>query len=108
MTTRYKPKRVGDRNPDLTQREQEVIVLVVEGCTDQEIAERFTISVHTVRRHRLSAYHKLDVHNRSEAIVAWRRLMTGETDRAPDVTVTVRHGGLKWHGPLPLSPPPDA
>lgn len=51
----------------LTFREQEVIGFLVEGCTDKEIAEKLTISVHTVKSHVRNILSKLQVNNRLEA-----------------------------------------
>ena len=57
---------IGD---DLTQRELEVLALMVEGLTNPEIAERLTISRTTASSHVSHILHKLDVSNRAEAIV---------------------------------------
>ena len=57
---------IGD---DLTQRELEVLALMVEGLTNPEIAERLTISRATASSHVSHILHKLDVSNRAEAIV---------------------------------------
>jgi len=53
---------------DLTSREQEVLVLIVEGLNNPKIGERLTISVTTVRSHVSNVFSKLGVSNRSEAI----------------------------------------
>lgn len=45
----------------LTQREREVLQLVVEGHTNAEIAQKLYISVKTVEKHRASLMKKLDV-----------------------------------------------
>jgi NarL family two-component system response regulator LiaR len=60
------PSNIGD---DLTQRELEVLALMVEGLTNPEIAERLTISRATASSHVSHILHKLDVSNRAEAIV---------------------------------------
>jgi two-component system response regulator NreC len=52
----------------LTDREREVLRLIAEGLTSKEIASRFSISPHTVERHRANAMGKLDLHNRAELI----------------------------------------
>lgn len=49
---------------ELTPREQEVLVLIAEGLTNAEIAEKLVISVKTVDRHRENIMRKLDMHNR--------------------------------------------
>jgi two-component system, NarL family, response regulator NreC len=52
----------------LTPREQEVLELLAEGLSNDEIAERLVISHHTVARHRENLMRKLDLHNRSELV----------------------------------------
>ena len=50
----------------LTPREQEVLSLLAEGKTNDEIAAELVISPHTVARHRENLMGKLGLHNRSE------------------------------------------
>ncbi|MDE3088153.1 MAG: response regulator transcription factor [Chloroflexota bacterium] len=52
----------------LTDREQEVLKLIADGLTNQEIAERLTISVKTVERHRANIMGKLNLHSRTELV----------------------------------------
>ena len=52
----------------LTRREQEVLALLAEGKTNEEIAGLLIISVHTVARHRENLMGKLGLHNRSELV----------------------------------------
>jgi two-component system response regulator NreC len=52
----------------LSDREREILQLVAEGCTNQEIADKLYISVKTVLRHRTSVMEKLGFHNRTELI----------------------------------------
>ncbi len=49
--------------PKLTRREKEVLDLIMEECTTQEIAERLFLSVSTVETHRLKLFAKLDAKN---------------------------------------------
>ncbi len=46
---------------ELSDRERETLHLIVSGLSNQEIAERLTISASTVQTHRTSILHKLDV-----------------------------------------------
>lgn len=52
----------------LTPREQEVLSMLAEGRTNDEIAEALTISSHTVARHRENLMGKLGLHSRSELV----------------------------------------
>ena len=54
----------------LTEREQEILDLLVAGATNRVIAQRLVISVRTVERHTLNIYSKLGVHSRAGAISA--------------------------------------
>lgn len=53
---------------NLTQREQEILALVVKGKTNGEIAGQLTLSVGTVRFHVSNILSKLGVSNRTEAV----------------------------------------
>ena len=52
----------------LTSREQEVLALLAEGCTNDEIANKLVISKHTVERHRENVMRKLNLHSRSDLV----------------------------------------
>jgi LuxR family maltose regulon positive regulatory protein len=52
----------------LSDREYEVLNLLVAGLTNPEIADQLVISVGTVKTHVHNIYSKLDVRNRAEAI----------------------------------------
>lgn len=53
---------------DLTDREMEVLVLLVEGLNNREIAERLFVSRATAKAHVSHIFNKLGVSNRAEAI----------------------------------------
>ncbi|MCF7803426.1 MAG: response regulator transcription factor [Candidatus Marinimicrobia bacterium] len=64
-----KPKKKAyDPLDELTEREREVLQLIGEGHTNQQIAEKLFISVKTVETHRTNLSNKLDIHNKSELI----------------------------------------
>jgi two-component system response regulator NreC len=52
----------------LTSREQEVLGLLAEGMSNDEIGETLKISRHTVARHRENLMRKLELHSRSELV----------------------------------------
>jgi two-component system response regulator NreC len=52
----------------LTTREQEVLSLLAEGLSNDEIGESLKISKHTVARHRENLMRKLELHSRSELV----------------------------------------
>jgi NarL family two-component system response regulator LiaR len=56
-------------NFHLTDRELEVLVLLAEGLTNQQSAQRLSISVSTLKFHMNNIYDKLGVQTRSEALV---------------------------------------
>jgi NarL family two-component system response regulator LiaR len=53
----------------LTDRELEVLVLLAEGLTNQQSAQRLSISQSTLKYHMNNIYQKLGVQTRSEALV---------------------------------------
>lgn len=55
----------------LTRREHEVLALLGKGFPDKEIADRLHISVWTVNGHVKNIFDKLDVHNRTEAVLRY-------------------------------------
>ena len=53
----------------LTEREKEVLFLLVTGLENKAIAERLFVSPGTIKTHTLNIYQKMDVANRTSAIV---------------------------------------
>jgi LuxR family maltose regulon positive regulatory protein len=58
----------------LTEREMEVLILVAERLTNQEIAQKLFISPKTVKRHASNIYQKLSVGSRRQAVAKARNL----------------------------------
>lgn len=59
---------------ELTQREQEVLEFIARGFSYAEIAQRRSVSVHTVQTHVKNLYGKLAVHSKNEAVFKAGRL----------------------------------
>ena len=57
----------------LTEREQAVLDLVLEGFPYKQIADRLELSVYTVNFHIRNIYGKLQVHSRAEAVAKLRK-----------------------------------
>jgi DNA-binding NarL/FixJ family response regulator len=57
-----------DRLPSLTQREREVLRLLADGNSNEEIGKRLFISPETVRTHVRKAMDKLDADTRTQAV----------------------------------------
>jgi LuxR family maltose regulon positive regulatory protein len=58
----------------LTEREREVLRLLLEGASNREIARRLILSVNTVKRHVYNLCGKLGVQSRTQAIIRARNL----------------------------------
>jgi DNA-binding NarL/FixJ family response regulator len=58
--------------PELTDREGEILGLIAQGRTNQEIAEQLVLSLKTVRNHVSNIFSKLQVADRAQAIIRAR------------------------------------
>jgi DNA-binding NarL/FixJ family response regulator len=63
--------------PELTEREREILELVAQGCTNMAIAERLVLSRKTVSNHISNIFSKLQVADRSQAIIRARQAGLG-------------------------------
>jgi len=52
----------------LTEREKEILTMVAEGTTNQDIAQKLFISVKTVQTHRAHIMEKLNLHDRTQLV----------------------------------------
>ena len=64
IQAKVSPPKLGH---DLSAREREVLALVVEGLSNNEIADRLVISANTVRKHVSACLSKLGASNRAQA-----------------------------------------
>jgi LuxR family maltose regulon positive regulatory protein len=58
----------------LTKRELEVLQLIAQGCSNQEIADTLVLALNTVKRHTSNIYGKLGVSSRTQAVARARDL----------------------------------
>lgn len=63
------PAPGGGPDAVITKREEEVLQLIAEGLSTNEVAARLYISVKTVKNHLASVYSKLDSRDRTQAVV---------------------------------------
>ena len=73
-TAQDKPRQTGGLAEPLSQRELEVLQLMAQGMTNQEIARQLIVAPGTVKAHTASIYRKLDAANRTEAAARARQL----------------------------------
>jgi DNA-binding NarL/FixJ family response regulator len=57
------------RSEGLSERESEVLALIVQGHSNTDICEQMCLSVNTIKTYIRSAYRKIDVTNRVEAVL---------------------------------------
>ena len=70
---RFEASLPEDSFPELTPRELEVLELIAEGHKNSQIAEKLVISDKTVRNHITNIFSKLQVADRSQAIIKARQ-----------------------------------
>lgn len=73
------------REHGLTAREAEVLAMIVQGLSNQEIADRTYISINSVKTYVRTAYRKLGISRRAQA-VAWGMTHGFQPDRVRRVT----------------------
>lgn len=59
----------------ISKRELEVLTLMAEGLSNQEIAEQLFVSLNTVKTHSAKLFEKLDVKRRTQAIETAKKLL---------------------------------
>jgi DNA-binding NarL/FixJ family response regulator len=64
----FRDQNIKSEGYDLSEREKEILALLVDGLSKKQIAENIFLSHHTVDSHIRNIYAKLEVHSRSSAI----------------------------------------
>lgn len=71
---RLAPADTPDEHRVISQREEEVLQLIADGCSTPEVAERLFISQKTVKNHLASIYEKLGARDRTQAVITAVRM----------------------------------
>src|SRR5699024_9365969 len=69
LMTNFRKQQEDPLHEQLTSREQEILLLLAEGKTNQEIAEELYIALKTVKVHVSNILSKLQVSDRTQAVV---------------------------------------
>ncbi|AOA01748.1 MULTISPECIES: response regulator [Carnobacterium] len=69
MMERFTKKKEPVLHDDLTNREQEILLLIAQGNSNQEIADQLFITLKTVKTHVSNILAKLDVEDRTQAAI---------------------------------------
>ena len=72
--TSYRPAPAQPLNEPLSQRELEVLHLMAQGLSNQEMCERLFLALDTVKGHNRKIFNKLRVQRRTEAVARAREL----------------------------------
>ncbi|PEY30283.1 DNA-binding response regulator [Bacillus cereus] len=77
MMSRMRQKKEQPLHEDLTEREFEILLLIAEGKSNQEIADELFIALKTVKTHVSNILNKLNVSDRTQAVIyAFRHQLT--------------------------------
>ncbi|MEI4830409.1 MULTISPECIES: response regulator transcription factor [Bacillus] len=77
MMSRMRQKKEQSLHEDLTEREFEILLLIAQGKSNQEIADELFIALKTVKTHVSNILNKLHVSDRTQAVIyAFRHQLT--------------------------------
>ncbi|MCU5112390.1 response regulator transcription factor [Bacillus sp. FSL M8-0063] len=77
MMSRMRQKKEQALHEELTERESEILLLIAEGKSNQEIADELFIALKTVKTHVSNILNKLNVSDRTQAVIyAFRHQLT--------------------------------
>ena len=68
-----RPSRGAGPEPDFTRREEDVLALVAQGLSNQQIASQLFVEITTVKSHLSHALTKLQLDSRVQAALWWRQ-----------------------------------
>jgi NarL family two-component system response regulator LiaR len=69
IMTKMRQKQAENPHTQLTEREKEILLLMAEGKTNQEIADQLFIALKTVKVHVSNVLGKLEVQDRTQAVI---------------------------------------
>jgi two-component system, NarL family, response regulator LiaR len=69
MMTRMRQRTISEPHEELTNRELEILLLMTQGKTNQEIADELFIALKTVKTHVSNILSKLGVQDRTQAVI---------------------------------------
>jgi NarL family two-component system response regulator LiaR len=69
IMTKMRQKQVEEPHTQLTEREKEILMLMAEGKTNQQIADQLFIALKTVKVHVSNILGKLEVQDRTQAVI---------------------------------------
>lgn len=69
MMTKMRQKKITHPHEQLTEREMEILLMIAEGKTNQEIADEAFIALKTVKVHVSNILGKLEVSDRTQAVI---------------------------------------
>jgi DNA-binding NarL/FixJ family response regulator len=64
-----RPQAPAQRRVHFSPRERQIVRFIVEGCSNQEIANRMGLRLQTVKNHLSRIYHKVGIPNRVQLAV---------------------------------------
>ncbi|MCM3478405.1 response regulator [Caldifermentibacillus hisashii] len=83
IMTKMREKPVVKKHDQLTEREMEILLLMAQGKSNQEIADELFIALKTVKVHVSNILGKLEVQDRTQAVIyAFKHGLVGEYGRS--------------------------
>ncbi|QAV26006.1 LuxR family transcriptional regulator [Neobacillus thermocopriae] len=72
---KYSEQQLSQEVEQLLERERQIFFLLLKGYSNQEIADEFVLSKHTIKNHINHVFQKLDVKRRSQLIAKFSHLL---------------------------------